>query len=411
MKTHTQRDGEAVFAARIGLALRELDGLEAKTDVAAEVVRRLQDAKPATERSPRRWLALAAALLAIGVTAALLVRKNVERGPEEPAPVVAPQEPANPVGPWRLVYELPLDALQRSLRDNPREDLEQLLARSASSLQQRVAAVPGTGVQVTRGEATTFTVVFAEAAAGDVARVRALLENPGRLEMRMIADGDYSKDGVHFDLALEKQRVQRWLDDGGRDRVQRDPRRIDEYRGADKNVRWFVHRVWPSTERAGHWSVRYADIAPLAASTVAAYTDGEWNDGAIPADVQARPVEQRFLVEFVLVNLHEQHFGETDLEAASVGVTTDLGTAAVDYRLRDDKVAEYADFSEQYIGKCCAVIWNDEVRVAPRFESRIPGRGRISGLSPAEAGGIAAILGAPLPATPRLLRSEPGTPR
>ena len=72
---------------------------------------------------------------------------------------------------------------------------------------------------------------------------------------------------------------------------------------------------------------------------------------------------------------------------------------------------EYSDFSEKYLGKCCAVIWNDEVLVAPRFMSRIPGVGQIQGLSAAQTGTIARILATPVAARVRFLRSERDAPR
>lgn len=388
------------FTARIGLGLRELDGLEQPPDVSAVVARRLHERSESAPRSPLPWLGVAAALLAAIVTATLLVRPYFDRPGGDPDAVVAAQDPA---GPWQLVYELPIEALQRSLRDNPGEDLEQLLARCVRNLQARIGAVGA----VTRSDATTVTIDLADASSDAVARVRAMVETVGWYEMRMVADADYAAPGVRFDMQQEDAQLRAWLDAGGRERLAADLAAIADYRAGSGHLRWYPRRIRPDPRRPGRWSVRYSD---LHLGVVAVSAELDWNDGAIPAHLQARPRAEQFLIELFPLNMHEIHFTGEDLEPNSIAVVADrddgLGSG-VGYRFRGDRAMAYADFTERWIGKCCAMLWDGEVLSAPRFESRIPGAGRLCGLSRKQADVIATAMHANLPGTPRLLRAGP----
>lgn len=388
-----------LFEQRIALGLRELDGQEQQPDVSSAVMRRLHEPEPALSRGRFPTMAVAVALLAVLVTATLIVWENAARGSGDSVPVIAPQDP---VGPWRLLYELPVDELQRAMRDNREEDLEQVLARCVRMLEIRL----GTRGIVKRSDATKFTVDLANASSSEVASVRTILEDAGRLEMRMLADDDYLAAGVRFRMQAEQERLAAWLDEGNRQLVQKDPAVIAKYRSDNAQLRWFVRRVWPSASRAGRWDVRYAD---LHLGVVAAHAEADWNDGVIPAHIQAKPIAERFLVELFPINMHERHFGTADLDPTKVALAGDQGDGlgfGVDYRLRAEQASNYADFSEKWIGRHCAMIWDGEVLSAPRFESRIPGAGRISALSQQQADAIVAALRAPLPVKPRLLRSQ-----
>lgn len=406
MKTNEVRD--EVFAARVGLGLRELDGLERAPDASLEVLRRLAQFRSAPPRPALRWPALVAALLALAVTGTLLVLQRSARGPDGSAGTVVAQDPTAPAPrqsakatPWRLIYQLPA----------PREDDPQVARKIwLRILQQRL----GTTAVVAPGDGETLTVTLADGAAGQVAAARALAEDLALLEMRPVADAEYVADGgkVRFDLAKERQLLQAWLDGGGRDRLQQDPRAIAAYRAASEHLRWCVRFVRPSLAQDGTWNWRYADVQPLAASVVAAYPAADWNEGTIPAAMRTRPLEQQFLIELLAINRHELHFTGDDVDPASIAQsTTPEGGSAVDYRLRGAKAAAYADFSEKLIGRCCAILWNDEVLLAPRFESRIAGSGRIHGLTGAQAATIARILATPLAERMQLLRSEAVVPR
>jgi len=317
------------------------------------------------------------------------------------------QEPApNPV---RLVYEMPVDALQRSLKGRPEMDLEQLLAESIGNVQARVPE----GVKVARSEATRFTVDLPDATRAALELVRASIETVGKFEMRMIADADYSAPGVTFDMPKERERLQAWLDDGGRDKLRQDTAVLAEFHADKKggpiagaNLRWFVRRIGPNPEAKLRWDMRFADVPALRAASVAAYTEADWNDGSIPPRLQNQPAS--FLIELVAVNMHETYFATRDIDPKHTKPTKGwAGNGAVAYRLVPARAGEYADWTEKYIGKCCAMLWEDEVLAAPRFESRIPGLGQITGVTVLESREMARTMRAPLVAKPVLLRMEP----
>ena len=397
----TENSTRSTFTARVQLGLRELDGIEQAPDVSEIVAQRLEDPVPGAQRPRLGWPGIVAAVLAAAVTAALLVQHYLDRGGNDSPPFVEAQDP---VGPWRLVYELPVDELQRSLQGDKSGDLEQLLAQCVSGVQTRLGAL-GT---VTRGDATTFTVDLESASRDGIGDVRSIIESAGRLEMRMLADEDYAVSGVRFDMGAEREQLLAWLDAGGRERLLANPATIGEYRARSEHLRWFHRFVWPDGRRAGRWGVPYSQIPRL--GVVAVHAEADWNQGVIPAHVQARPTAERFLLELFPINMHETHFegGDLDPAATRMGEDRQNGTGPwVSYRLRPNRSGEYADFSERGIGRCCAMLWNDEVLSAPRFESRIPGVGRVNASTRRQAETIAAALRAPLPVAPRLLRSEP----
>lgn len=310
----------------------------------------------------------------------------------------------DPAPKLRLTYELPVDALQRSLRDDPDLDLEQLLARSVANVERRL----GRAASVRRGDATTFIV---ETKPGDrelVDELRARIETSGRLEMRMVADGDYAtEDGILFDLAAERERLQAWLDDGGRERLLHDRATLATFEPESPHLRWAVRRVGPRDDDPKRWTWRFTDIPGLCESTVAVHGDDDWNGGVVPPHFARLGPEVRYLVELVAINLHERSFTNEDFVADKVA-WRELpgGRGTVDYRVIPEKTGDYADFSEQYIGKHCAFLWDGELLMAPRFESRIPGVGRIDVGSKTEARRMAMAMRTPLIAKPILQSIE-----
>jgi hypothetical protein len=321
--------------------------------------------------------------------------------------------PSTPPAPTavRLVYEMPVDALQRALRGQTDRDLEQVLTETVANVQARL----GDDAKVARQTAIGFTVDLANADAAAIDLARRRIETVGKLEMRIVADGDYCAGDVRFALAAERAHLVEWLDAGGREKLRADATAIDAYHAdtkgplAGKNLRWFVHRIGADTKNAGWWQPSLQTW--LRDACVPAYTDEDWNRGAIPARIQELPLDQRFLVEFVAVNMHEVYFQNRDLDPKGIGVgPTADGGFALHYRTIAARAADYANWSEKYLGKCAAILWNDEVLMVPCFMSRIPGRGQISGsLSATELETMQRALQAPpLAARPRFVRQEPG---
>jgi len=282
----------------------------------------------------------------------------------------------------QLVYEMPIDALQRTLRGTPDRDLEQVLAETVATVRARLPV----GTKVTRHAASGFTVELPAADAPAVAAARATIETAGKLEMRMLAHADYVAPGVAFDLPQERQRLQTWLDAGGRERLRADPQALGTFhddalggRLAGKNLRWFVRRIAASTDAVGRWGMRYQDIPPCRDVCVPAYLQQDWNDGSIPPHIQALPADQRFLVELFAVNMHETHFDNSDLDPNGCRVDHRTDGPMLLYRIVASRAGEYADWSQKHLRKCSAILWNDELLSAPMFVSRIPGLGAIAG--------------------------------
>jgi len=341
------------------------------------------------------------------LTAVLFMAALASQSPTPPPPTPAAAPTA-----VRLVYEMPVDALQRALRDQANGDLEQVLAGTVVDVQTRL----GAEAKVARQAATGFTVDLANADAAEVERVRRCVETAGKLEMRVLANGDYSAGDVKFDLATESERLQAWLDAGGRDKLRTDPGALVAFHDdakagplAGKSLRWFVHRIEADAKNAGRWQPSCRSY--LRDACVAAYADKDWNDGTIPKHVQALPAEQRFLVELIAVNMHEEHFDSRDLDPQGTRrVRGGDGEPCLQYRLRGDRGAAYADWSEKNIGKVTAILWNDQVLSTPRFVSRISsGIGQIAGSFADEDLETMqrALQAPPLTLEPRFVRQEP----
>lgn len=415
MKATGVRDEDRVFVARVTLGLRELDGEERAPDVSAEVQRRLALDEPLAARSPWRWLTAAAALLAIAVTTAVLVQHN-RRG-DDGTPAVSTQDP---VGASRFVYEFPAEALRRAAADRPGEDAESILAAAVACVQRRVGAL----AKVSRGEGATVVVTVADAEPGNavkmrevvenVATVRALLEADVDLQMRIVADDDYRNGPVRFHLGRERERLAAWLaQPGNKERLHADLYHIrrfnDDASGGPEafgTLAWFPRRIVPA-EGGERWGPSYADVPALAHATVRTFDDAEFADG-VSAAMKQQPKAERFLIELIALNLDERHFTDADFDPASVSVGPDH---EVNYRVTGALANDYADWSEKHLGKCCAIVLDGVVRTAPRFESRIPGRGQIQGLSRDEATAVARLLSMPLLVQPEFKRAERVGPR
>ncbi|HEX5051624.1 MAG TPA: hypothetical protein VFZ65_07630 [Planctomycetota bacterium] len=322
-------------------------------------------------------------------------------------PGAAGQEPAvqAPDG-ARLVYEMPMDALQRTLRDNPDTDLERLLERSVRTIALRV----GEQVRVRRHEATGFVVDVPAELTAQLPALRRRIAARGTFEMRMVADGDYRAGDVHFDLAAEKKRLRGWFDDGGRERLLADPSAIDAFHAgaaqgpaAGRNLRWFVRRIRPDPRAQTRWSVALSQVPGLRDAAVLVNAEADWNGGMVPQHVLSLPEDARFLLEAIAVNMHETHFANADFDARSMK-RADGGRLS--YSIVDARRVAFSDFTAKYTRRgSCAVIWNDEVRLAVPFFQRLSGTSTILGaFTDAELDDVARLLqSGPLPAPPALL--------
>jgi hypothetical protein len=314
----------------------------------------------------------------------------------------------------QLVYEMPMDALQRSLQDRKDTDLEKLLAENVSRVEARLASSETADVKVTRNGATGFSILIPTSAPAVVQQVRDAVETVGRFEQRIAADPDYVNGAVKFDLAAERARLQEWLDRGGRERVLADAKALDAFHAdrqhgplAGANLRWYVHRVKENPKAPGRWlwSMTMPPMARLREFCVPLFAAEDWNDGAMPDAIKTRPAPLRELVELIAVNMDEAHFENEDFDPKHVAVqTTATGEPAVVMRTVELRKIDYATWSERHVDHFMVSVWRDEVLSVARIVSRIPGACLMQGLSQTEAETMrACLLAPPLAARPELM--------
>ena len=324
---------------------------------------------------------------------------------QEPAP-----EPASDGR--RLVYELPMDALQRTLQNEPKRDLEQLL----DQVMRAVAARVGDEVRVRREPANGFTVDVPPRLVPQVAALRRRIEAVAKLEMRIVADGDFVDGPVTFDMKAEKARLEAWLKENKK-LVLQDPSNIRRFNDDQKlgpvqfgNLAWYPRQLRPDQTRKDKWDYSWTTFGPLKQATVKVYDDAEWNGGMVPFAVKKKPEQEQFLVELVALNLRERGFTGEDLDPSGISSSPDhTGGSAVLYELREALKADYSAWSEKHVGKASAIVLNGVVHSAPVFQSKIPGRGMISGtFTQQEVDDLVIVLkSGSLPMAPKLVVEEP----
>jgi len=221
----------------------------------------------------------------------------------------------------------------------------------------------------------------------------------GRLEERVVARDDYSKKGVKFELTKEKERLEKWLDkDTNREILGRDPLKISLYHSLSTDdggrlerqwLKWSPRKVKPKKVKGGKlvWDRSYSEVDLLSPATVKVFK---------PEATSKEPTsEAEFLIEYIAINMHERMFEGSNMDPSQVAVTLDNeGGNAVAYAMKAMFSDDYVEWSREYIGKCAAIILNDFVESAPRFESAITGgRGQIHGsFTHFEAQGLANVL-------------------
>ena len=298
----------------------------------------------------------------------------------------------------RLVYELPVDALQRTLQRDDRNTMESLLKQAVDAVANRLSTA-----KVARLGAASFSVELATVRAEDIASARQRIESIGSLEMRILARNDYAE--ADLGLEQERKRLEAWLGKGGRAKLQEDLGAIDNYRAAapDK-IRWVPRKV---RANQGQWSYSLSQLPATGEATVRAFTDEQWNNRRVPAAMLND--EDAFLIELVAVNLHETSFSHRDLQRDKVRLTVDQnGDPGVRYEFVKERRKAYAAWSHKHIRHSSAIIVNGELLAAPIFVGKITGPGIITGnfdLPQAEAL-VAALQSGALPAKPQLISQE-----
>jgi preprotein translocase subunit SecD len=227
-------------------------------------------------------------------------------------------------------------------------------------------------------------------------RLRRRIENPGRLEMRIVAHDRYGH--YKFDLTSEKQRLAAWLGDpANRALVDEDP-----VAAIDRFNRLPAEEGGP---QAGQEHLRWA---PMKRRLVK--TDGKtgWvyedHGDAFPR-ARGEPKTPKFLP----VNCHEIGFTTGDLESEAIEATTDeMGKPAVSYSLTMERQKAFFEFSKRNVRKDMAIVLNGEVVLAPTLIGAIQGRGLIcGGFSQDEVDDLIVVLrSGPLPANLLFVSAE-----
>jgi len=298
-----------------------------------------------------------------------------------------------PLGPdlkggTQLRYEVPHDVLE-TLVTKENASIDAIMAQTIGVIIERIDPTGSLDPLVTRSGESGILIELPYF--DDPLELKKTLEriaNLGKLEMRIVADADYVSGPVKFNLEGEKARLNAWLAAGeNRKDLLADPQVIrrfnsDAVQGPIQygNLAWYPRLVKPKPQDVKLWDTSYANIPLLAPATVKVSPDADNNDGLVPEAVQKLPPNQQSLLELVALNMHERHFGGEDLEPSGVQATTSQdGGLAVAYSIVGALQSDYADWSEKWIGKCSAIVLNGYVKSAPRFESKIPGRGQIHG--------------------------------
>ncbi len=226
----------------------------------------------------------------------------------------------------------------------------------------------------------------------ELANVIARIGNLGKLEFRMVADDAYaSLDGVSFQMATEKQLLKSWLQNPeNAKKIKDDFHNIRIFNeaapplGPQKAglIAWYPRLIKPDTKGKGGgkvWDRSYEPFPAFTNAVVPAYEPKDYNNGQIPEEYQKLPADQQFLVEFIAVNMKEQHFEGKDLDPASVGPGQMDGKPGVNYMFDAGHVGAYAEWSAKYKDKPSAIILNGVVKSAPTFQGKITGMGIITG--------------------------------
>ncbi|MCB9887842.1 MAG: protein translocase subunit SecD [Planctomycetes bacterium] len=289
-------------------------------------------------------------------------------------------------GGTQLRYEVPREVLDQ-LVTKEGATIDQVMEQTLAVITERIDPDGTLAPLVTRSGETGILIelpYFQDKQ--DLTRVEQRIANLGKLEMRVVADEHYAKGDVKFNIDGEKKKLEAWLKQpGNKELLYEDLRNIrrfnDDAVGGPKpfgKLAWYPHLILPASG-GDRWELSFTNIPLLAPATVKAFDDAEYT-GGVSAAMKAKPENKRFLIELLALNMDERHFAGEDLDPAGVSAGVGPGGGlAVNYRIVDALASDYGEWSEKYIGKCSAIVLNGVVKSAPRFESRIPGRGQIHG--------------------------------
>ncbi len=289
-------------------------------------------------------------------------------------------------GGTQLRYEVPREVLDQLITKEG-ATIDQVMEQTLAVITERIDPDGTIAPLVTRsGETGILIELPYYEDKQDLTLIEQRIANLGKLEMRIVADGDYINGEVKFNLDVEKKKLEAWLQQpGNKDLLYEDHRNIrrfnDDAMAGPKpfgKLAWYPRLIVPDAS-GDRWEPSYTNVTLLAPATVKVFDDAEYTSG-VSAAMKAKPQSKRFLIELIALNMDERHFSGEDLDPAGVSAGVGPGGGlAVNYRIVDPLTGDYGDWSEKYINKCSAIVLNGVVKSAPRFESKIPGRGQIHG--------------------------------
>jgi len=293
-------------------------------------------------------------------------------------------------GGTQIRYEVPPEVIAKLREKEMNISVDKIMDDTIGVIRERIDPTGATDPTITRSG--DYGILIELPWYKDRTELKRLLErvgNLGKLEFRIVADKDFIEGPVQFDMQREKSKLEAWLkQDGIKKLLLEDPRNIrrfneDQAQGPLQfgNLAWYARKLGPDPKHNENWDHSWTTFPALSQATVKLYEDAEWNNGVIPEAYMKKAPADRYLLEFVALNMKEKCFTGENLDPAgtSAGPSPD-GGLAVHYSLQAGLEGEYGAWSEKYIGKASAIVLNDFVRSAPTFVSKIPGgHGQITG--------------------------------
>lgn len=288
-------------------------------------------------------------------------------------------------GGTQLLYNVPQDLLDELTKKEAVTTTE-IMTQTITVMRERIDPNGTLQPLITQSGDTGILIELGSLAPQELKRVLERISNLGELEMRMVVYDDYDTDNVTFVLANERVRFEAWLNKPqNKALIEKDPKNVRRFNQgvagpiAGTRLAWFPREIKASTENPDNWDSSYS-FGELASQTVKSYDDTQWNGGVIPAAVKELPILEQRLIEFVAVNMYERFFTGEHLDPSGVGVGQGRnGSPAVNYRMRGDLTADYADWSSEHKGQASAIILNGIIKSAPAFVSKITRNGQITG--------------------------------
>ncbi|MFO1051305.1 MAG: protein translocase subunit SecD [Planctomycetota bacterium] len=290
----------------------------------------------------------------------------------------------------QLIYEVDPHQVVADgiLPENPTDQqIAQLMDTTVQIINERIDPQGTREAVVTRRGLWGILIELPKLTEAESATVENQIQSLGRLEFRMLAYDQYVNQehpDVKFNVRQERTRLEDWLkadDFANRKLVEKDPQAINEFNRdgtLSKSLRWFPKLITPRLDDPTKWYQPESLLGGDESPAVAAYSTEEWNNGVVPEAMKsgdARP----YLVEFLPINMDARSFTGKDLDPTSTrsGIG-DNGKPAIHYKMRPQAVTAYADFSGEYKGQRCAIIFNNTIFSAPTFMNRIAGPAEIS---------------------------------